>query len=106
MPMVNPYITEDHFNRAFPEQKGSRVVVEASALESLKAMAQRLQQERDLLGSALAGIISLDPEFDSDEGCNEWGEADCFRQAKELAKDALAKCTQEQPISDWQERMK
>jgi multidrug efflux pump subunit AcrA (membrane-fusion protein) len=39
---------------------------------------------------ALTKIASLDPAKDSDEGYNEWGEADCFRKAQEIAKNALA----------------
>lgn len=38
---------------------------------------------------ALERISSLDPDKDSDEGYNEWGEADCFRQARRIAIGAL-----------------
>ncbi|MDO8684944.1 MAG: hypothetical protein Q7N50_15880 [Armatimonadota bacterium] len=40
---------------------------------------------------ALELISGLDPERDSTEGFNEWGEADCFRKAVEIAAKALAK---------------
>lgn len=53
MTMINPYVTEEHLERAFPNQKGTRVVVEESALEAIKAMAQRLQDERDELLASL-----------------------------------------------------
>ena len=38
---------------------------------------------------ALERINALDPLIDSDEGYNEWGEADCYRQARHLASEAL-----------------
>lgn len=34
---------------------------------------------------ALHKIAALDPAVDSDEGYNEWGEADCFRKAQAIA---------------------
>jgi hypothetical protein len=42
------------------------------------------------LAEALRKIADLNPEVDSDEGYNEWGEADCFSQAQEIARAALA----------------
>lgn len=39
--------------------------------------------------AALEKIQTLDPSVDSEEGYNEWGEADCFRQAQQLARTAL-----------------
>lgn len=41
------------------------------------------------LRNALKRIAALDPEKDSEDGYNEWGEADCFRQAQAIAKEAL-----------------
>jgi hypothetical protein len=38
---------------------------------------------------ALLAILRLDPNVNSEEGSNEWGEADCFHQAQRLAADAL-----------------
>jgi hypothetical protein len=43
--------------------------------------------------AALERIASLDPAQDSDEGHNEWGEADCFRKAQDAARAAIAKAT-------------
>lgn len=40
------------------------------------------------LALALKAIEELNPENTS-AGYNEWGEADCFGQAKKIAKDAL-----------------
>jgi len=34
----------------------------------------------------LKAIAALDPLEDSEYGFNEWGEAECFRKAQELAK--------------------
>ena len=42
-----------------------------------------------ILLAALKAIADLDPEEDSEEGFNEWGEADCFGQAQKIAKAAL-----------------
>lgn len=39
--------------------------------------------------AALEKIQQLDPSRDSEEGFNEWGEADCFRQSQKLATSAL-----------------
>jgi len=40
--------------------------------------------------AALLSIAALDPTKDSDEGYNEWGEADCFRKAQEIARAIVA----------------
>ena len=40
--------------------------------------------------AALLAIAALDPEKDSDEGFNEWGQAHCFNMAQDIAKAALA----------------
>jgi hypothetical protein len=45
--------------------------------------------ERMVLKVALEKIAALDAAKDSDEGWNEWGEADCFRKARRIAKKAL-----------------
>ena len=42
-----------------------------------------------LLIEALEYIANLDPEKDSKDGYNEWGESDCFRIAQKRAKEAL-----------------
>jgi hypothetical protein len=39
---------------------------------------------------ALERIAALHPDTDSTESYNEWGEADCFRQAVELARQPTA----------------
>jgi hypothetical protein len=49
----------------------------------------RLQAENEALRKALDRIAALDPSVDSDQGWNEWGEADCFDKAQEIAKAAL-----------------
>ena len=48
----------------------------------------------DPLREALIEIWTLDPAIDSDEGYNEWGEADCFRQAQEIARRATVTTTE------------
>lgn len=41
------------------------------------------------LVAALARISEMDAEKDSDQGWNEWGEADCFHQCRDLASALL-----------------
>ena len=48
------------------------------------------------LWEATEKIASLDPSTDSEEGYNEWGEADCFGQAQKIAKAALAALEEKQ----------
>lgn len=40
--------------------------------------------------AALERIAALDPATESEEGFNEWGEADCFNKAQEMARAVLA----------------
>lgn len=39
--------------------------------------------------AALLKIAALNPEDDSEEGFNEWGEADCFNKAQAIAREAV-----------------
>ena len=39
--------------------------------------------------AALLKIAALDPAVDSEEGFNEWGEADCFNKAQAIAREAV-----------------
>lgn len=48
-----------------------------------------IEQKLKLYMEALKSISILDPETDSEHGWNEWGEADCFNQAQEIARKAL-----------------
>ena len=68
------------------------VEVSESALESLKAMVEQLQGERDEL---LSMVITL-------EDCLENGH---WQETKRVARELIAKCTQTQSICDWQEKM-
>ena len=43
----------------------------------------------DRLFTTLLVIAAMNPEVDSAEGFNEWGEAECFNKAQALARDAL-----------------
>jgi hypothetical protein len=47
----------------------------------------------EALLEALSRIAALDPEQDTDEGFNEWGEALCFNKAQDIARAAIAKAT-------------
>ena len=53
-------------------------------------LALKADAELERLRAALTRIAALDPHTDSPEGYNEWGEADCFNQAKDIARAALA----------------
>ena len=48
-----------------------------------------LRAEIERLRVVLEHIAELDPAINSTNGFNEWGEADCFIQAQQLARDAL-----------------
>lgn len=74
-----------------------KIEVESEALDTLKAMAQRLQQERDELLDTLKLM-----KFDIEQNIQYYDELSSYR----LSQRAIAKCTAEQPVSDWQERMK
>lgn len=78
------------------------VEVSESALESLKAMAQRLQDERD---EAIKLLDTLDECYC--EVSDDMTREDRFRHSKVLisVREFLAKCTQTQSICDWQEKM-
>lgn len=43
------------------------------------------------LRDALQRIAALDPAKDSEDGHNEWGEADCFSQAQAISARALGR---------------
>ena len=69
------------------------VEVSESALESLKAMVEQLQSERDELLSGMHEILMYH--------ANDNHRPKAFY----IASDACAKCTQTQSICDWQEKM-
>ncbi len=56
--------------------------------------------DRATMSKALRLIAELDPLNDSDEGYNEWGEADCFRQAQIIARSALASTNNQEETSN------
>lgn len=66
-----------------------KILVEESALDSLKAMAQQLQDERDELLLICKSVVG-----------NGIGASDV-----KAMRNAIAKCTQTQSICDWQEKM-
>jgi hypothetical protein len=65
----------------------SRISVEL--YEQMIARAEGAEAEVEWLTAALEQIAKLDPGKDSTEGCNEWGEADCFTQAQKIARESL-----------------
>lgn len=65
------------------------VEVSESALESLKAMVEKLQSERDELLLICKSVVE-----------NGIGISDV-----KAMRNAIAKCTQTQSICDWQEKM-
>jgi len=54
-------------------------------LGEVRKMAERMEAAEH----ALHDIYMLNPETDSPEGMNEWGEAECFNKAKVIAEKAL-----------------
>lgn len=64
------------------------------APERMLADARLIAAAPDLL-AALTAISKLDPALDSEEGMNEWGEADCFGKALNIASAAISKATGE-----------
>jgi hypothetical protein len=54
-----------------------------AALRAVRVM------DMDRRTQALQAIVDLDPSKDSEEGFNEWGEAECFRLAQDIAGAAL-----------------
>ena len=61
---------------------------ESSQMQFYKR-AQQALHEIERLRVVLENIAELDPATNSTDGFNEWGEADCFNQAQQLARDAL-----------------
>ena len=59
-------------------------------IDGLERDLAALRDENERLRTALQYIQSLDPASDSQEGYNEWGEAECFGLAQECAGAALA----------------
>jgi hypothetical protein len=51
---------------------------------------RRLRSELDRARKVVKSIAALNPDDDTDYGWNEWGEADCYRQAVKIAKGYLA----------------
>jgi hypothetical protein len=57
----------------------------STACDAVAAAVDREMQYRE----ALEKIVALNPEKDSTEGFNEWGEAECFGIAQDIARQAL-----------------
>ena len=77
-------LNAEYSDRRIAYKHGHRDARHAAAELALKADAQV-----EALHAALTAIAALDPDKDSDEGLNEWGEADCFDMAQALARNAL-----------------
>lgn len=58
-------------------------------IDSLRTALAASRAEVEGLRSSLTLIANLDPETDSAQGFNEWGEADCFGKAQEIARKAI-----------------
>ena len=72
------------------------IKVSEAALDSIQRMGESDKARIAELEAAMKLIAELHPEKDSDEGYNEWGEADCFNQAQIIA---LSVSTNIQPIA-------
>lgn len=65
---------------------------DAAFIASAPLLAAELRKHAEMvdrLMEALRTITTLDPDKDSTEGFNEWGEADCFNKAQTIARAAL-----------------
>lgn len=85
-----------------------KILVEESALDSLKAMAQRLQDERDELlkvADLSLQFMCIASDWNVDEAEID-GEFKSTYDLIEIVKNTIAKCTQTQSICDWRENMK
>ena len=58
-------------------------------MSNAEALIKALQQQVATLRAGLENIKDLDPSVDSEEGHNEWGEAECFTIAQKMARQAL-----------------
>jgi ribosomal protein L16 Arg81 hydroxylase len=63
----------------------ARLMNQNEALRQQLAEMSKQAKQFETLRKALNKIANLDPKFDSDEGFNEWGEADCFIKAQKIA---------------------
>lgn len=53
------------------------------------SMCEMYTRKAQKLAEALRKIEKLDPEVDTDQGFNEWGQAECFEKSQHIAKEAL-----------------
>ncbi len=67
----------------------SHTLKELSTARTMQQLCEYGDKRIAELEAALRDIAALDPHVDSSDGFNEWGECDCFRQAKDKARAAL-----------------
>jgi len=75
-----------------------KIEIEESALDSLKAMVQQLQDERDMLFGASNGILPFveDLQDEGPEGCGWKSEKLCAAIVN--AQEAIAACTETKQV--------
>ena len=66
-----------------------KLIAQAAWNEQQKKI-DALEAKLAIAVEALILVSKLDPSINSDEGYNEWGEADCFNQSQTIANVALA----------------
>lgn len=72
--------------------KSHRAMAETDAYSAQEA--PRLEAALSVVAELIEAhkrIAALDPETDSKDGFNEWGEAECFGKAQEISRAALAR---------------
>jgi hypothetical protein len=74
----------------YERQPGGIIVVAQSHFKNKAAELVAAANTAERYRAALEKIRDLDPAEDSDEGLNEWGEADMFNKAQEIARAALS----------------
>lgn len=71
---------------------GPTLIVSSPELQAAGAEFIHRVNTWETLVDALERIAALDPAEDSDQGYNEWGEADCFNKSQDMARAALNAC--------------
>lgn len=71
------------------QEKADAFEVQEQTIAVLHHQKEAADAREKQVRAALERIAALNPDKDSKEGWNEWGEADCFDQAQAIARRAL-----------------
>lgn len=87
---IDPPLLTDKVSQEAIQAYTSNAGPDANAWKELEKMAAKAAVF-DLMMDALSRISILDPDVDSSQGYNEWGEAECLGHAKIIAANAIKK---------------